>query len=1089
MRPLDPLLQTKLTPPHPTRLLPRPALAARLGEARRHRLTLVQAGTGYSKTTALATLGRDGPLLWYSVGDSDRDPPRFLAYLIGACQAGLPTLSDRAHTLLQEAGHGGPPAWEAALDALINALTTALVAPTLLVCDDYHLMADEPGIAALINRLLTHAPPLLHLVLATRHPPVGLDLRRWRAHGDVLEIGATELAFSAAEIAALFADVYGYPLAPDDVTILTQHTEGWPIALQAVWQGLRSGAAPTAGALLAQGAASLGILFDYLAGDVLAALPADLAAFLRDTAVLRELTPAAVQAVTGSDGATRLARLRDLDLFIVVVGNGHYRYHHLFHEFLHAQAAVDAAGTAARHRRAALFFAAHDLGEEAIYHWLAAGDLPAAAAAIERSGEAALRSGWLDTVARWIDALPPPVLAAHPLLLAYLGDVYRLRSRFEEALAWYAQAEAAWRTHDDPAGISRALRGQALVYLDTVRPSEAERFLEEALRLSDGSPDMEARARLLELLAENKLNMGQPAAAEQLQTEARALREERPGEDTLSVRVKLRTGQLDAAQRILETWTAAERDEAAQGQRHPPRAHRETPLLLALIHALRGAAGPAFAAAEEGLAGSDRLASPFVTAVAHIRLGHAWQLRGHATGPPAPAQYLAEAVRAYAAGISLGDQLAVRRLRAEALWGLTRAYGFAGDLAAAGRTADEGGEIARAAGDLWMAALIDLALGASLTLAGQPAAALPILTGGLNAMQDCGDRLGQTAARLWLALAQTAGGRVEAGATHRAEALALAEAHRYDFLFTAPSLLGPPDPRRLVPLLLAARAAGNPYAARLLAAQGLAGLTVHPGYQLRVQTLGAFRVWRGAAEVLPAAWQRDKARRLCGLLLTERGRALGRETLVDRLWPDLSTEAAGRDFKVALNALNRALEPARSGDAPFAYIVREGTAYRLRPEADLWLDTAAFDQGCRDGLALLDSGQAAAGITALEEALALYNGDYLPDALYDDWAGTERERLRTLYLRAADRLAAALLLAGRAESAVAVAEAMLRHDACWERAYVLLMQAHSAGGNRPQAVRAYTRCRTTLQAELGVTPTPATVAVYNRIIANDAGSA
>jgi len=113
----------------------------------------------------------------------------------------------------------------------------------------------------------------------------------------------------------------------------------------------------------------------------------------------------------------------------------------------------------------------------------------------------------------------------------------------------------------------------------------------------------------------------------------------------------------------------------------------------------------------------------------------------------------------------------------------------------------------------------------------------------------------------------------------------------------------------------------------------------------------------------------------------------------------------------------------------------------------------------------------------------------LPDALYDDWAGTERERLRTLYLRAADRLAAALLLAGRAESAVAVAEAMLRHDACWERAYVLLMQAHSAGGNRPQAVRAYTRCRTTLQAELGVTPTPATVAVYNRIIANDAGSA
>src|SRR5205814_888196 len=139
-----------------------------------------------------------------------------------------------------------------------------------------------------------------------------------------------------------------------------------------------------------------------------------------------------------------------------------------------------------------------------------------------------------------------------------------------------------------------------------------------------------------------------------------------------------------------------------------------------------------------------------------------------------------------------------------ALWGLTRAYGFAGDLAAARRAAAEGGDIARAAGDLWMAALIDLALGGSLTLAGAGAEALPLLTGVLNAMRDCGDRLGQAAARLWLALASCPD-EPSAAATHRAESLALAEAHGYDFLWTAPSLLSPPDPRRLVPLLLAAR--------------------------------------------------------------------------------------------------------------------------------------------------------------------------------------------------------------------------------------------------------------------------------------------
>ena len=51
---------------------------------------------------------------------------------------------------------------------------------------------------------------------------------------------------------------------------------------------------------------------------------------------------------------------------------------------------------------------------------------------------------------------------------------------------------------------------------------------------------------------------------------------------------KIRTGRLDEAQHILEAWATAERQEAERGHLHPPRSHRETVLLLALIHVLRG---------------------------------------------------------------------------------------------------------------------------------------------------------------------------------------------------------------------------------------------------------------------------------------------------------------------------------------------------------------------------------------------------------------------------------------------------------------------------------------------------------------------
>ena len=140
------------------------------------------------------------------------------------------------------------------------------------------------------------------------------------------------------------------------------------------------------------------------------------------------------------------------------------------------------------------------------------------------------------------------------------------------------------------------------------------------------------------------------------------------------MRVKLRTGQLDAAQRILEFWVA-ERAPGSGARPDPPapRPPRDL-LLLSLILAFRGDAERAFALAQEGIALGARLESPFITAVAQTRLGHAWQLRrrtsGRSTGVGAGHPLLSGGDRA-------GRQLAVRRMRAEAMWGLTRAYGFA----------------------------------------------------------------------------------------------------------------------------------------------------------------------------------------------------------------------------------------------------------------------------------------------------------------------------------------------------------------------------------------------------------------------------
>jgi ATP/maltotriose-dependent transcriptional regulator MalT/DNA-binding SARP family transcriptional activator len=1056
------ILYTKLNPPQPQRYTwHRPRVAALLRDALDYRVTIVQASTGYGKSTALAQFAQtQTPLVWYSASEGDLDPHQFFLHLVAAFRLRFPTLPETPLVYLQE---GNAPA---AVDALLNALNTLAATPLLCVIDDYYLAASNE-VNALVNHFLAFLPPYLHVIVSTRYPPQWQNLIAWRASGQALEIKRDALAFTRDEIATLFCETYRVALAPRDLDLLNERTEGWPIALQLVWHELRAKPDPKIDALLTRGSGSLDTLFAYLAPGVLAQQSSAVQDFLLQTATLREFNAAAADAVRArADSQTWLNDLRDRDLFLIALGGEHYRYHHLFHDFLREQAArQDANAARERHRRAAEFYRATKNFDEAIYHWLQAAAFDQAAAQIEEIGENLLRTGRLETLAAWIDALPPDQIETHPLLMFFLGDLARLRSRFDDALGWYAQVERAWREANDIGGVARALRGQALVYLDTLRPMQAEKLLQEALRLNDRLDDRAARARLLELLAENKLNIGKAEEAERLRAQARDLKEEGPSEDVLSVRVQLRTGHLDQARLALENLARAEK-----GQLHPPRGHRETLLILSLIDSLQGQADAAFEHAQEGIALGTRLDSPFITAVGKMRLGHALQLRGQ----------LREAMRCYEEAVVLGDQLAVRRTRAEACWGMTRAHGLAGDLESARGFADEGIRIASDTGDTWLTGLVQIAWGASLALARRYREANDLFDDALAAFRSCGDNFGRAATRLWLARVSWRLNQRERALTHLDDALTLASASRYDYLFTARTLLGFDDARAIVPLLLETRRRGGhiAYSARLLAAMDLGQVTAHPGYQLRVQTLGAFAVARGGSEVTDHEWQRRKARQLFQLLVTQRGKMLQREEIFEQLWRTEPPDAAARDFRVTLNALNRALEPERSSDDAPSFVVRDGNACGLRAGADLWIDADEFAR-------LIARADKSAGDDALalyRRALALYHGDYLPDARYDDWASAERERLLALYLRAADRLAQELLERGDDAECLEWCERILARDPCWEHASRMLMRVYARRGDRVQVRRVFERCASALKEETDLQPSPATAELYRQLL-------
>jgi DNA-binding SARP family transcriptional activator len=268
---------------------------------------------------------------------------------------------------------------------------------------------------------------------------------------------------------------------------------------------------------------------------------------------------------------------------------------------------------------------------------------------------------------------------------------------------------------------------------------------------------------------------------------------------------------------------------------------------------------------------------------------------------------------------------------------------------------------------------------------------------------------------------------------------------------------------------------------RQAAEAALSGLVYRPPYTLRIRTLGAFGIWRGDQEVRDRDWRSSKARQLFQLLLTERGRALPRDRVLEALWPEMEPDAAANNLRVTLNRLGKAIEPDRPEGAPPAYLLQQGDTYGFNAASDHQLDTADFADAVADGQRAARRGQRAAAITAFRKAIGLYGGPYLPDNMYEDWTVVERERLSMLFNEAAMRLGALLLEEGLAHEAIGLAWRVLENDRAHEEAYRLLMRAHASLGERSTALRLYSRCLTMLRDELGVEPLPETTALYNAL--------
>jgi len=373
----------------PDALVRRSQLERLLEDGVRRRLTVVSAPPGAGKTTLLAGWVHravDRRVAWLAVERTDNRPGCFARSVVNA----LVDVGAVSWNRDLDGGDGAKLLTEALheLDRLDQ--------PVVLVLDDVQELTSSESIHSL-ELLVEYPVSSFEIIMATRADPP-LRLGRLRVNGWLGEIRNSDLAFSPAEAAELFA-ARGIRMTHQEILAIHERTEGWAAGLQLIAFALEQGADPKRFAL--DDAPAEAAVSDYLLQEVLARQNARVQDFLMHTSIVDYVTPELAVALSGdADAGSLLEELERGGVFLSELDNtGVYRYHALFASLLRAR------------------LRQHDVGLYRDLHaraaqWYAERSLPLLAEAHARSGENwvllgdYVRRRWLDAVLHGFETSP-----------------------------------------------------------------------------------------------------------------------------------------------------------------------------------------------------------------------------------------------------------------------------------------------------------------------------------------------------------------------------------------------------------------------------------------------------------------------------------------------------------------------------------------------------------------------------------------------------------------------------------------------------------------------------------------------------------
>lgn len=250
---------------------------------------------------------------------------------------------------------------------------------------------------------------------------------------------------------------------------------------------------------------------------------------------------------------------------------------------------------------------------------------------------------------------------------------------------------------------------------------------------------------------------------------------------------------------------------------------------------------------------------------------------------------------------------------------------------------------------------------------------------------------------------------------------------------------------------------------------------------LTVNTLGKFQVTDGDSVINDDNLRSPMLSKLFMYMLLYRDKTLTTEDIATAIWQGEETDNPTGALKNLMYRLRKSLNK-HFGE--FEFILTNRGSYRWNPEIEVNIDIEHFEeliQTAKNENIMENS------IIKYENAIAMYQGDFMSKLMDMHWILTLNTYYHSLYLSCVKALAELYVKVGRYEDLEHLCSDALKYENADEQIYCYQIEARMRCGKIGLALESYDNAKEIMEKELGIRKTTILNKVYEELLSMSKG--